>query len=86
MTVADRESSLDSDEEFTKDFHPIADDDTAVDHNDTFVDEVLSMPESPTTDLPVEVRFLEGIISSAVNQDLRKAEESGGNDVTQFGK
>ncbi|XP_068715658.1 reticulophagy regulator 3-like isoform X2 [Montipora capricornis] len=95
VKVADRESSLDSDEEFTKDFHPIAGDDTAVDHNDTFVDhndtfvdEVLSMPESLTTDLPVEVRFLEGIISSAVNQDLslvtRKAEESGGNDVTQF--
>lgn len=67
MIVADRESLLDSDEEFIKDFYLIVDDDIVVDYNDIFVDEVLSMFELSIIDLFVEVRFFEGIILFVVN-------------------
>ena len=70
IVFAEGDVPADSDEEFAQDFHPNADN-TAVDQDDTLQDEEeFSASEPPSPELPVEVRFLEGIISSAVTQGL----------------
>ena len=69
VVEAEGDGPADSDEEFAEDFQPNADD-KAVDQDDTLQDEEFSASEPPSPELPVEVKFLEGIISSAVTQGL----------------
>lgn len=63
------EGPADSDEEFAEELHPTADD-TAVNQDVTLQEEEFSTSELSSPDPPLEVRFLEGIISSAVTQGL----------------
>ena len=89
VVVAEGGGPVDSDEEFAEDVQPNADD-KAVDQDDTLQDEEFSASEPPSPELPVEVKFLEGIISSAVTQGLSSitntAEHQEDNDDTPAGK
>lgn len=81
LKVTDREG--DSDEEFAKNFAP-----NAVNHHDSLLGEDGSSLDSSSAGQPPEVKFLDGIISSAVAQGLnsiitRKEEENGSNYDTQ---
>lgn len=82
--MTDREG--DSDEEFSKNFAP-----NAVNHHDSLLGEDGSSLDSSSAGQPPEVKFLDGIISSAVAQGLnsiitRKEEENGSIYDTQSGK
>lgn len=82
--MADREG--DSDEEFSKNFAP-----NAVNHHDALLGEDGSALDSSSADPPPEVKFLDGIISSAVAQGLnsiimKKEEEIGSIYDTPSGK
>lgn len=63
------EGPADSDEEFAEELHPTADD-AAVNQDVTLQEEQFSASEPSSPDPPLEVRVLEGIISSAVTQGL----------------
>ena len=61
----------DSDDEFAKDLSPVTDD--TVGNQDKFVppqDEAFSESEPSSSAPPVEVKLLEGLISSAITQGL----------------
>ena len=81
--MVEGQGPADSDEEFAEDFHPVADD-TAVNQDVTLQDEASSTSEPPTPDPPLEVRFLEAVISSAVTQGLSSV-TSRRDDGTQAG-
>lgn len=70
VKATDGEAPADSDDEFAKDFNPVADDTSVNQDNITLQDEESSSSEPSSPVPPVEAKLLQGLITSAISQGL----------------